>query len=233
MTRYLSEERKGSSPDPPQSPSSSVSDLVVAPLSLATLLISATFRCCGHSSTVKMTCDPGLPLFNPDHHGSDWVSRIATVTLGLGFCSGFDLGVEDKDARKEMTEKKTLAQRSDIGCEEDDLVVVDGAMTWFSWCGLMRVARGEALCVNGAGGSLRTGGFGGVNGAFKVMVEDDGELRLAARLMVVEIGFGGGKVGDSGGKGFCVEEEADVAGEGVFWGGGGNNPLSEPGWLAG
>ncbi|WVZ14318.1 hypothetical protein V8G54_011884 [Vigna mungo] len=177
-----------------------MSDLVVAPLSLATLLISATFRRCGHSSMAKMTSDPGLPLFNPDYHGSDWVLGLLWFLLAGLVSRNDDIGRKCPRSGA-IYVGEGLAM--EISGEEDDFAAVDGATVWFSWCGLVW----PGLVVR----MVATLGFGGVNGGFTVMVEDDDNLRLAARLMMVEIGFGGDKVGDIGDKGFCVEGEAGVA----------------------
>ncbi|WVZ06781.1 hypothetical protein V8G54_020127 [Vigna mungo] len=64
---------------------------------------------------------------------------------------------------------------------EDDIVAVDGVTTttkWFSWCGLVRVV-------------VEVARFGGVNGGFAMMVEDDDDFWLATdgEVKVVEIGF--------------------------------------------
>ncbi|WVZ00440.1 hypothetical protein V8G54_026509 [Vigna mungo] len=125
-----------------------------------------------------------LPLVNADHHKSDWVLGLASRKgdIGfLGFCLGliwgswigfFECRVEDEDARDEMMEKKMLAQRSDLGCEEDDLVVVNGVTKTQSG------SRGVVWCETGGedGGDSRVWR---VNGGFAVMVEDDGDLLVA------------------------------------------------------
>ncbi|WVZ21038.1 hypothetical protein V8G54_008360 [Vigna mungo] len=113
-----------------------------------------------------------------------FLSSILTITggsdLGLiwGSWAGFSgCKVEDEDAREEMMEKKTVGEgfAMEVSGEEDDLAAIDGLVVRM----------------------VATLGFGGVNGGFTVMVEDDGDLWL----MVVEIGFGGdGKVGDSSDK---------------------------------
>ncbi|WVZ24091.1 hypothetical protein V8G54_002635 [Vigna mungo] len=136
----------------------------------------------------------------------------------------FECRVEDGDAREEMMEKKTIARRSNL---EDDLAVVDGATATQSG------SHGAAWhwCFNGGSGSLRIGGEDGGDTTMSTICGFDGGghggSRLATRLMVVEIGFGGDKVGGSGDKvggsddkGSCAEVggKADVADEGGVFG---------------
>ncbi|WVZ03239.1 hypothetical protein V8G54_024045 [Vigna mungo] len=71
-----------------------------------------------------------------------------------------------------------------IDGEEDDLVNIDVVLV---------VQPGAS---SGRGGLLRTSGFGGVNGRFAVMVEDDDDLWLAtdSEVEVVEIRFDGDSI---------------------------------------
>ncbi|WVZ15542.1 hypothetical protein V8G54_013108 [Vigna mungo] len=153
----------------------------------------------GNSRGTLLNDENDVPT--PTVNGSDWVLGLTSHNDDirfLGFISRLDLGVEDENAREETMKKKTLAQRSDLGCEEDDLTVVDGVTTTQS------DSRGAAWCwcVNDGGGSLRTGGEDGGDGRMMAICGSNGGghggSRLTMRLIVVEIGFSVGKVEGDG-----------------------------------
>ncbi|KOM54908.1 hypothetical protein LR48_Vigan10g080000 [Vigna angularis] len=132
-----------------------------------------------------------------------FLSSILTV-MGLGFGSalisscrreGGDDGEEDARAAEQFRLVKVAIE---VSGEKYDLaaVVMRRRRKGFSWCGLVQVAHGEGLPASMEDSQwwLKMTTICGSDGG------GHGGLRLTTRLMMVEIGFGGGKVGRNGGK---------------------------------